>query len=478
MSARSATGRQRGHRFFPKLSRCHALKPSKFFDSGWKIDFVRTDNGQRFGRRTYTHALFATIVGSVVSVIMAGCVSDQQLTSGAPRELFPDLAVQGDRSAGPEKSKLFVLLPLTGPDTDIGWQLWDAAVLALFDSGRDDVILFPRDTQGGPSGAKAAAIAAVEGGADAVIGPLFSSSVIAAKPILTAHGTRGIALSNNPAVAGTPFFLIGNNPETEVDALTGRLTASGRNRIVLFGPDTPYVRMLRQRLALLDKVGEIKLVDSLLYHNDASYSDIANDVRAITLYNQRKRALREFTAIFSEFWRRYQGSDEPLQHALDRFNKRAETGHVGKAAFAPENKIDRKTWVVSDAEFRDACSELLQIYHQQLKAQKAPSDAMREAIAEFERRETLGQADFDAVLLPMGGNPLLVIAPMFAYYNATQPTVRLVGTDVWEPAALDSPKDLLGSLYVTTTSPRWGTFQSRFEAIFGLQARSFSIDGL
>jgi ABC-type branched-subunit amino acid transport system substrate-binding protein len=355
---------------------------------------------------------------------------------------------------------LFLLFPLSGPNAGTGQQLWDAAVLALFDSGRDDVILVPQDTQGTPTGALAAANAAVKGGANAVIGPLFSSSVKAAKPILAAHGIRGITLSNNRAVAGMPFYVIGNDPEPQVDALVSYLASSGRHRIALLGPDTAYLRLLRERLALHNKIGKVKVIDSVLYRNEASYTEISNEVRAITSYKRRSAALTAFTTAFSDQWRTYKGSENAFQHAF-------ETPRPEKAGLTSGTIGDHNSSALSQADYQDARSQLRQIYDNRLRAQKTSQVAMSEAIAEFELRETLGQVDFDAVLLPVSGTQLMMIAPMFEYFNASQPDVWLVGTEIWEPIIRESSRDLLGARYVTGSSHYSKDFQSRFKTSFG-----------
>lgn len=389
------------------------------------------------------------------------------MKSERPHDLVPEKSIQTDRPAPAAHANLSLLLPLSGPNAEIGRQFWDAAVLALFDGGRDDLVLMPHDTQGTPAGAIAAAEAAVRSGTNAVVGPLFSSSVSAAKPILAASGTRGIALSNNRAVAGAPFFLIGNHPETQVDALTSYLGVIGRKRIVLFGPDTPYLQLLRERLSLLDEEGKIRLVDTRLYRSGASYTEISKDVRALTIYDRRAAALKEFTAIFSESWQSRENAEEAMQAALDRLSNRMERARMQLASYSPDARIDRKSWIVTDAEYSVAKSDLLQLYHKQLRAGKSPREAMQEAVSEFQLRETLGQVDFDAVLLPVGDEPLLVIAPMFEYFNASQPNVWLLGTDVWESAARQLPKDLQGGRYVTATSRQWKGFETRFAATFG-----------
>ncbi|MGD8384771.1 MAG: penicillin-binding protein activator, partial [Lysobacterales bacterium] len=357
-----------------------------------------------------------TLSGAVVLGI-AGCVTDQQSQGSGPLDLVGGLPTQSNpHESGP--AKLGVLLPLTGPHAEIGQELWDAAVLALFDSGRDDIDLEPIDTKGTALDASSAAQKAVADGSRAVVGPLFSTSVASVRPVLAAAGLHGIALSNNRTEARPPIFLIGSHPETQVDALVAYLNAAGRHRIKLLGPDTRYLQLIRERLVLLDKAGKIQLIDSRLYKYSASYTEIAKDVRAITLYDRRARALKSFTAIFANAWEKFDDPEEAMQSAMGSLAGRMEQARLHFASLTPPDAgapnagrptlPERRSWGVTEDDYSEALSALLQTYHRHLKAAENPKEAMQEAITEFERRETLGKPDFDAVLLPVGDKPLLV----------------------------------------------------------------------
>lgn len=363
-------------------------------------------------------------------------------------------------------AKVAVLLPLSGPYADIGQQLMDASLLAMFDKADDTVELLPRDTKGTPEGAAIAVQEAISEGADVVVGPLFSHSVTAVKPFLRDANIRAIAISNNRAVAGSPVYLIGNQPEPQVDALTTYLRESGKRRIALLGPDTSYLRLLQSRLIQADKVGNIKLVDSRLYPTNASYTDISKQVRAITQYNKRTAALADFTAIFESAWDVHEDPEDAMQMALEQLEERVAAVRIRQAAYVVGDEQSRKKWMVSEVEYNTALTELLTLYQRSTTTEKTPQETMTEALTEFRLRETLGSIDLDAVILPIGGQPLLVIAPMFEYFNATQPDIWMVGTDVWDSADLLAKKDLFGSRYVTAASENWADFQSRVESAF------------
>ena len=412
----------------------------------------------------------AKICAVLLLTSQLGCVSDGKLASGSPKSLIPDdkrgaFGPDGAAFHGTTRiTKIAVLLPLSGPHANLGRQLWDASSLALFDSEDDSIELLPRDTKGTPDGAAAAARSAVAEGAHAVIGPLFSASVAAVSPILADADIRAIALSNNRSVAGGPMFLIGNHPETQIDALTTYLAKANRQRVALLGPDTRYLRLLRERLRQADKVGQVELVDTRLYKNGATYTEISRYVRAMTRYDQRARALKAFTGVFRSAWEKNEDPDEAMRVALKGLSRQ-----LARIQRQQASGKSRRPSTITEEEFGVAVADLMAIYDKYKESAETPHEAMGEALKEFELRETLGPVDLDAVILPVGGRPLLVIAPMFEYYNATLPEVWLVGTDIWDTANTAKKRDFYGTRYVTTTSPEWSNFQSRMKELFQYQ---------
>jgi hypothetical protein len=411
---------------------------------------------------------FRALAACSLLVWMTGCLATATPEPDLNRDSLAGKVIDdyNNPNATNGTAKVAVLLPLSGPYADIGRQLMDASLLAMFDKADDTVELLPRDTKGTPEGAAIAVQEAISEGADVVVGPLFSHSVTAVKPFLRDANIRAIALSNNRAVAGSPVYLIGNQPEPQVDALTTYLRESGKRRIALLGPDTSYLRLLQSRLIQADKVGNIKLVDSRLYPTNASYTDISKQVRAITQYNKRTAALADFTAIFESAWDVHEDPEDAMQMALEQLEERVAAVRIRQAAYVVGDEQSRKKWMVSEVEYSTALTELLTLYQRSTTTEKTPQETMTEALTEFRLRETLGSIDLDAVILPIGGQPLLVIAPMFEYFNATQPDIWMVGTDVWDSADLLAKKDLFGSRYVTAASENWGDFQSRVESAF------------
>ncbi|MEO1328969.1 MAG: penicillin-binding protein activator [Pseudomonadota bacterium] len=105
--------------------------------------------------------------------------------------------------------------------------LANAAQLALTDRADSGLTLRVYDTKGTPEGAAAAAQAAVADRAAVILGPLYSGSVSAAKPIAASAGLTMIAFSSDSAVAGGGVFLNSFLLEGEIDRVVSYAANGG-----------------------------------------------------------------------------------------------------------------------------------------------------------------------------------------------------------------------------------------------------------
>ena len=79
---------------------------------------------------------------------------------------------------GRDLARVAVLLPFSAESAAAraeALRLLRAAELALFERGGGNLLMIPKDTQGTPEGARSAALAAAEDGADLIIGPAMAS---------------------------------------------------------------------------------------------------------------------------------------------------------------------------------------------------------------------------------------------------------------------------------------------------------------
>lgn len=94
-------------------------------------------------------------------------------------------------------------------------------------------------------------------------------------------------------------------------------------------------------------------------------------------------------------------------------------------------------------------------------------DAAKLALKRLDGLDTLGQPDFDAVILPEAGKRLQVIAPSLAYYDIDPAEVRFLGTSIWEDPNLGREPSLAGGWFAAPQPELWQGFAGRYKDTFG-----------
>jgi ABC-type branched-subunit amino acid transport system substrate-binding protein len=154
----------------------------------------------------------------------------------------------GGAPAQPTMARAGMLLPLTGPQAPLGQALLQAGTMALFDETTSGVEFLPRDTGGTPSGAAAAARAALADGARALVGPLTSGETAAVAPVARAAGVPLLAFTNDSQRAGEGAWVLGITPEQQVRRVASAAARAGAQRFVLAAPANEFGRALAAAL--------------------------------------------------------------------------------------------------------------------------------------------------------------------------------------------------------------------------------------
>jgi ABC-type branched-subunit amino acid transport system substrate-binding protein len=141
-----------------------------------------------------------------------------------------------------------LLLPLSGPNAELGKAMLEAAQLALFTTGNDRLALVPRDTTGTADGAATAAKSVIAEGARLILGPLITDEVVAVKPIAQAANINVIAFATKTEVAGGNVFLMGFLPRQEVVREVSYARDQGLTRFAALAPNSPYGHLMGDAL--------------------------------------------------------------------------------------------------------------------------------------------------------------------------------------------------------------------------------------
>ena len=115
-----------------------------------------------------------------------------------------------------------------------------AASLAAADINESRLELRKYDTGGDPRKAAQAAKNAIADGAKLIIGPLFSGSAAAVRPIAQSAGINVIAFTTDQSVLGGGLYTIGFLPETDVNRVISYGARRGQKNIALMVPESPF----------------------------------------------------------------------------------------------------------------------------------------------------------------------------------------------------------------------------------------------
>jgi branched-chain amino acid transport system substrate-binding protein len=135
------------------------------------------------------------------------------------------------------KHHIALLLPITGPDAEIGKSLANAAYLAMDDTKNTTVTLTTYDTGGG---VQLAAQRAIAEGNKLILGPLRGDEVIAVSNIASPRRVPIISFSNDVGAAGRNVYLLGHLPNQAVDRIVRYARSKGSVRFGAIVPSTIY----------------------------------------------------------------------------------------------------------------------------------------------------------------------------------------------------------------------------------------------
>ena len=152
--------------------------------------------------------------------------------------------VTGDAiGTGPVKVALIIPLTQGGSPSVVGKSLRNAAELAVADAGSNDITLLVKDDQSSPDGARNAAQAAINEGAEAIVGPLFANNVREVGRIARSANKPVIGFSTDTSVAARGVYLLSFLVETYVDRIIDYASQRGKKSYAALIPNSDYGRV-------------------------------------------------------------------------------------------------------------------------------------------------------------------------------------------------------------------------------------------
>ena len=183
-------------------------------------------------------------------LVLAGCSSgglsnpfagDNRSTPSSTVE-SGSLSPQAGETIGTGPIKIGLILPLTqasGPSS-VGQSLRNAAELALSESGSNAVTLLVKDDRSTPEGARAAAQAVLDEGAQAIIGPLFAPNMREVGRVARSANKPVIAFSTDTSAAVRNVYALSFLVESQVTRVVDFAVSRGRKSFAAMAPETEY----------------------------------------------------------------------------------------------------------------------------------------------------------------------------------------------------------------------------------------------
>ena len=188
------------------------------------------------------------LVACLAALALAGCGPTSVSRAPAPSSATPGpvattpVTPSSGTQIGTGPVKIGLILPLSqasGPSV-VGASLRNAADLAVAETGQNDVTLLVKDDRSSAEGARAATQAAIDEGADLIIGPLFASSVKEAGRVARAAGRPIIAFSTDTSAASRGVYLLSFLVESYVDRIVTFAAQKGKTSIAALVPENDY----------------------------------------------------------------------------------------------------------------------------------------------------------------------------------------------------------------------------------------------
>ena len=175
----------------------------------------------------------------VTLALVAGC---KVVPSGPPRPVTQP-PVTRNEPTGPslptdtERSRVALLVPLSGPNAGVGNSIANAANMAVLDTGGTRIRVTMYDTA---TGAAAAAERAISDGNRLILGPLLAEDARAVAPVARASRVPVLSFSNDIGVAGNGTFIMGYTPGQSIERVVDYARSKGLSKFAGLVPAGLY----------------------------------------------------------------------------------------------------------------------------------------------------------------------------------------------------------------------------------------------
>jgi ABC-type branched-subunit amino acid transport system substrate-binding protein len=176
--------------------------------------------------------------------------------------------------ASHRKIPVALFLPLTGKNKDLGWSIFNATSLSLFDNdinNKIELVLF--DSKENPEESKKVFKEIIDRNIKVVIGPIFTNTVLAIEKMARDNDITVITLSNNHELLNKTtryggVFVGGIIPETQVDKIINFSMDKGKFNFAVIAPNNQYGKIVTEQMKKFIRSRDGNFITSEFYENN------------------------------------------------------------------------------------------------------------------------------------------------------------------------------------------------------------------
>ncbi len=236
--------------------------------------------------RLFRASILLRAAGLSAALALTACVADPAVPrQAAPLNAPSNIPLPGGPAASGRR--IAILLPLTGPNAEVGQALLKAAQLSLDQAGAPP--LDQHDTAGTADGAATAARAAVAAGAGIILGPLTAGETAAAAPVARAANVPVLAFTSDQGQAQPGVWTLGVTPAQQVRRLVLAVQAENKTRLAGVLPQNPFGDALAS--GLVAAAAGAGLPEPRVVRTPASFAAFNDALKDVAAYGSRRGAI-------------------------------------------------------------------------------------------------------------------------------------------------------------------------------------------
>ena len=312
--------------------------------------------------------------------------------------------------------KVGLIVPLSGRHQEIGKSVLNSIRLALSKINNDQIEIFPKDNYSNPEKTLFAARQLESEGVRIVIGPVFHQNLIYLGEV---QNLTFLSLSNKTTTIPRNVITMGINANSQINAIVDFIKKENLNKTIVLVPKSNFEDELRNALV------KSKYEFMNIYSYDVKPDKLASQIKQITAYDERKEKLEKIIEFVEKGIEILEKEEE-----LKNLKKKYTLGEVDLNSVVlseKELKNLKKKYTLLDAQINEEELENLKKKH----AISLDDQINEEELKNLKKKYTLGEVDFDSVIIANFGENLKSVTNSFSFSDVTAQDVKFITLNQW-----------------------------------------------